>query len=1283
MSVRTDHLNLVVSVNGNAAKKEYSELKARQAQIRSELQGMTKNTQEYIEKSKELSEVTQRLDQMRAQMDLASLSIKDLRREISRMRNVRDELDPGSQAFQDMSARIREAENRMHELRTGTGFVAKAFNFLKSEIASFGALAIGALGINYVTGKVGDLIRRNAELSDSYTDVAKTTGLTTEQVKELSSELSKLETRTGKRDLLGIAEIGGRVGINKMEELKGFVAAMNQINVAIGDQLGDPEEVSRKLGKIVDVFKVKQIYGIEEALLKTGSAINELGMASTANEGYMVNFTNRMGGIAPIAKITLPEVLALGATLDSFAQTAEVSSTALSKLFVKMASSPEQFAKYAGMGTEEFRKLIDENFMEAFIKMLEGVQGNASGMNDLVSVLGDLQIEGGRVTGVFGVLAENTDILRGQISLSNKAFEEAVSITDEYNLKNTNLAAQVEKLQKKFAALWMNDTLQAFLTQAVQKTNDFIDIIKSAARLIQANAAYIKTLVAAYLAYRSALLLTYVSATQLVAVEKASALYRATLVVATKAYSFAVAVLSGKLTAAAAAQKLLNAAKLTNPYAALTALVVGMGVAINEVIKKQRKLREELMREEIIIKYKIKEDSKNEISNTEIKWLSQNLASATGKGLDAAVSKIADTKDLVSKEMEGLVQEYKKKTEDLEKAQNTLSNLAPLPANRQRKAALQQETAQLKIEIDVLQETIADKTNILEEYDGIYKEYLSKQVAERKEANDKIEALSEEEKEKLRKQQEELKSAIAQFERERFLASLSTNQREIETIAEKYDKWLKLTKKFSADYNKLVELMHEEVRAKQKEQDDAEAARLRKIEQDLILAVESQQDKVWLNALEGQEKEIATSAQHYDKLHAQMDEALKSKAITTEQYNALEKMLLELQLQEVEAIREKYRLLDIKAEEDKRKKLLELDQAIADNPWSFQDPFEAERKRAEEHYRQLKELNDKYYEEKLMSTEEYERRKNEILQQSQDAETYISMQAQMARTQANIEAYNQLATAASSFTSFLLQQQQEMTKEQKAATLLQLSINTASAIGHLVEMSQANKANAVTFGAAGAIQFAAGLIQIMSNIGMAMRILSSGTAPSAGAQSTKMGDVSGIRVPQRAKGGYQDVTGMDDDKSYHARMLPGFEGGFLRDPALVLAGEQGSEYFVNNKALQNPVVARVVAGIDALSKGNLRTADFQDMLSAVGARSARTGRNPSTGEAIDISPRPQPKPADKDEKPNPNRELTNAVNKLNRLLEGGITSTALIGDETIIDFEKRQQYLKQIESNSQ
>ena len=57
-------------------------------------------------------------------------------------------------------------------------------------------------------------------------------------------------------------------------------------------------------------------------------------------------------------------------------------------------------------------------------------------------------MEGKRAVGVLGVLANNTEVLRAQQRLANEAFDEGISLTNEFEVKNSNLAAQRAKAKK-------------------------------------------------------------------------------------------------------------------------------------------------------------------------------------------------------------------------------------------------------------------------------------------------------------------------------------------------------------------------------------------------------------------------------------------------------------------------------------------------------------------------------------------------------------------------------------------------------------------------------------------------------------------------------------------------------------------------------------------------------------------------------------------------------------------------------------------------------------------
>jgi hypothetical protein len=85
-------------------------------------------------------------------------------------------------------------------------------------------------------------------------------------------------------------------------------------------------------------------------------------------------------------------------------------------------------------------------------------------------------------------------------------------------------------------------------------------------------------------------------------------------------------------------------------------------------------------------------------------------------------------------------------------------------------------------------------------------------------------------------------------------------------------------------------------------------------------------------------------------------------------------------------------------------------------------------------------------------------------------------------------------------TSLLVKDQKKIEKINKASALVQIGIDTAKAISSLVAVANANPGNALTFGAAGAAQFAAGILQITTNMVKAKQLLSnpSGTVSGGG-----------------------------------------------------------------------------------------------------------------------------------------------------------------------------------------
>jgi len=130
---------------------------------------------------------------------------------------------------------------------------------------------------------------------------------------------------------------------------------------------------------------------------------------------------------------------------------------------------------------------------------------------------------------------------------------------------------------------------------------------------------------------------------------------------------------------------------------------------------------------------------------------------------------------------------------------------------------------------------------------------------------------------------------------------------------------------------------------------------------------------------------------------------------------------------------------------------------------------------------------------------------------------------------------------------------EHMANFQKALTIFQIAVDTASAISSLTKYSEANPANAATGGLAGITQFIAGLARITANIAKAKKILSSEEAP------------------QYFAGKYP-VIGADDGQLYKAELSGGSTGLYSKPtytPGFGLYAEKGPEIVIDGPTTKN------------------------------------------------------------------------------------------------------------------
>ena len=395
-------------------------------------------------------------------------------------RNYRQELSR-------LQAQYTAIDNQIGELtgqwRRQDGAIMSVIKRLTAYVSVYG-------GFNMVTNQLGKMFSSNMEFSDQLADIRKTTGLSTQAVNELSAAIMNIDTRSSVQELHNLAYEAGRLGIGNQgaDAVLGFVRAADKLNVALKEDLGDDAII--QLTKMADVMGLTKKMGVEKSLLSIGSAINELAQNSTANGDFMTNYASRISGIASQAHMTVDELLGLAAASDATGQEIEVSATAMNKFVVQLQTHYRTVANAAGISEEALHKMLTMGkTTEAVIMVLEAL-GQKGGLSMIAPLMKDMGSDGARLTASLATMASNIDLVKQQLDIAKEAFEENISVTNEFNIRNETAAAIMERMKNSWDKMFTN-------SQNVGVVRDLAQEMYELSNTLQQNSLFLGTLNAA------------------------------------------------------------------------------------------------------------------------------------------------------------------------------------------------------------------------------------------------------------------------------------------------------------------------------------------------------------------------------------------------------------------------------------------------------------------------------------------------------------------------------------------------------------------------------------------------------------------------------------------------------------------------------------------------------------------------------------------------------------------------------------------------------------------
>lgn len=400
----------------------------------------------------QIESATQGVENVLKRLDKASpkelnRTLKELKRSLNGIERGTDEWNKQCESIKRVKAEIANVNEELRETeKENVGLVDRINGFVDkwgNIIAGVAAVGTGLV----MAGRKA--VNAFAEMDAEMANVRKFTGLADDEVKELNEDFKKMDTRTSREDLNKLAEEAGRLGKSSKEDVLGFVKAADQINVAL-DELG--EGATLTLSKLTNIFGDEARLGTEKSLLAVGSVINDLSQNCTASAGYLAEFGKRMAGVGAQAGMTIPQIMAFAAVLDSQGQACEMSATALSQLIMNLFKEPSKIAKATGMDLDELNKALKRSTNEGLLMLLQKLK-ELGNMDVLAPVFKNMGENGARASQVLATLAGNVEMVKWQQEQATQSFEDATSVTNEFNVQNSTVEAELDKARKRVTEL--------------------------------------------------------------------------------------------------------------------------------------------------------------------------------------------------------------------------------------------------------------------------------------------------------------------------------------------------------------------------------------------------------------------------------------------------------------------------------------------------------------------------------------------------------------------------------------------------------------------------------------------------------------------------------------------------------------------------------------------------------------------------------------------------------------------------------------------------------------
>ncbi|MBU3195642.1 phage tail tape measure protein [Clostridium algidicarnis] len=327
------------------------------------------------------------------------------------------------------------------------------------------------------------------DFESAFTGVKKTVDGTEEQFAQLKQGIRDMtkEMPQSATEISGVAEAAGQLGI-KTESILSFTKTM----VMLGDSTNmSSDQAATSLARLANITQMSQ-----GDFDKLGSVVVSLGNNLATTESEIVDMGLRLAGAGKQIGLTEAQTLSFAGALSSVGIEAEAGGSAFSKIMVDMQLAVEtgnkdlkNFAKVAGVSSQEFQRAFKEDATGALISFIKGLETSKDKGESAIKVLDEMGISEVRMRDALLRASGAGDLFSDSIKIGTKAWEENIALTNEagQRYETTESKLKIMKNQLVDAGIDIGEKLIPHVVKVIEGVGKLADGFGNLSPVMQDN----------------------------------------------------------------------------------------------------------------------------------------------------------------------------------------------------------------------------------------------------------------------------------------------------------------------------------------------------------------------------------------------------------------------------------------------------------------------------------------------------------------------------------------------------------------------------------------------------------------------------------------------------------------------------------------------------------------------------------------------------------------------------------------------------------------------------